>query len=109
MAQPVGAAARQFKRALQKKVRGISDVERQAEQSLPKAAQVVADYCRAIRPVMRAAGKSPLEPPGLQLEQQLPRMAASVERVRAAQPSALLKKLSRMLAVWHVFPKAFEP
>jgi hypothetical protein len=109
VAPPVGAAARQVKRALPKKVRGISDVERHAEPSLPTAAPGVADYGRAMRPVRRAAGKSPLEPPGRQREQQWPRMAASVERVRAAQPSARLKKLSRLRAVGHVFPQAFEP
>lgn len=45
----------------------------------------------------------------MQLYQQLPLMAASVERVRAAHPSALLKRRSRMLAVVKVFQKACEP
>ena len=35
-------------------------------------------------------------------------MAASVERVMAAPPSALLKRRSRMLSVVNVFQKAFE-
>jgi hypothetical protein len=109
VAQPVCAADRHVKRELKKKVRGISDVERQAEQSLTKEAQVVADYGLAIRTVMRDDGKYPLEPPGLNLYQKLPLIAASVERVRAAHPSALLKKLSRMLAVLNIFQKEFEP
>ena len=109
VAPPVCAADRHFKKALKKKVRGIRDLERQAEQSLTKEAQVVVDYCLAIRTVMRDDGKYPLEPPGLKLYQKLQLIAASVERVRAAHPSALLKKLSRMLAVLNVFQKEFEP
>jgi hypothetical protein len=109
VAQPVCAADRHFKRELKKKVRGIRDVERQADQSLTKEAQVVADYGLAIRTVLRDDGKYPLEPPGLKLYQKLQLIAASVERVRAAHPSALLKKLSRMLAVLNIFQKEFEP
>ena len=98
VAQPVCEADRHVKKELKKKVRGVRDVERQAEQSLTKEAQVVADYCLAIRTVMRDDGKYPLEPPGVQLYQKLQLIAASVERVRAVQPSALLKRLSRMLS-----------
>jgi hypothetical protein len=58
---------------------------------------------------MRDDGKSPREPPGGQLYQQLPRIAASVERVKTAHPSALLKQLSRMRAVLNFCQKAYEP
>jgi hypothetical protein len=44
----------------------------------------------------------------VQLYQQLQLIAASVERVMAAHPSALLKRLSRMLAVLTMFQKEFE-
>jgi hypothetical protein len=44
VAQPVSAADRHFKKELKKKVRGIRDLERQAEQSLTTEAQVVVDY-----------------------------------------------------------------
>jgi hypothetical protein len=57
---------------------------------------------------MRDDGKYPLEPPGVQLYQKLPLIAASVERVKAAHPSALLKKLSRMLSVLNLFQKEYE-
>jgi transposase len=79
----------------------------ESPKSSTKEAQVVADSCRAIRTVMRDDAKYPLEPPGLQLYQKLPLMAASVERVMALPPSALLKRLSRMLAVWHRFQEEF--
>jgi hypothetical protein len=109
VAQPVCAADRHVKSELNKKVRGSREVERHAEQSRTQEAQVVADSCLAIRTVMRDEGKSPLEPPGLQLDQKLQLIAASGERVRAAHPSALRKKLSRMLAVVNVCQKEFEP
>jgi hypothetical protein len=108
VAQPVCEADRHVKKELKKKIRGIRDLERQAENSPSKEAQVVADYCLAIRTVMRDDGKYPLEPPGVQLYQKLQLIAASVERVMAAHPSALLKRLARMLSVLNVFQKEFE-
>jgi hypothetical protein len=108
VAQPVCEADRHVKQAFKKQVRGIRDLARQAEKVPTQEAQVVADDGLAIRPVMRDDGKSPLEPPGLQLYQKLPLMAASVERVMVAHPSALLQRLSRMLAVLPLFQRAFE-
>jgi hypothetical protein len=108
MAQPVCEADRHVKKELKKKVRGVRDLERQAEKSLTKEAQVVADYCLAIRTVMRDDGKYPLDPPGVKLYQQLQLIAASVERVMVVHPSALLKKLSRMLTVLNLFQQKFE-
>jgi len=98
-AQPVCDADRHVKTARKKQVRGVSDLERPAEQSPSQEAQVVADYGLAMRTVMRDEGKYPREPPGLQLDQNLPLIAASVERVMAAHPSALLKRRSRLLSV----------
>ena len=69
---------------------------------------MVADYCLAIRTVMRDEGKYPLDPPGVKLYQQLQLIAASVERVMVVHPSALLKKLSRMLSVLNVCQKAYD-
>ena len=57
---------------------------------------------------MRDDGKYPLGPPGVQLYQKLQLIAASVERVKAAHPSALLKRLSRMLSVLNLFQKEYE-
>jgi hypothetical protein len=58
---------------------------------------------------MRDAGRSPLDPPGVQLYRPLQLIAASVERVMAAPPSALLKRLWRMLAVWSACQQEFAP
>ena len=108
VAQPVCEADRHVKKELNKRVRGIRDIERRAEQLPTKEAQMVADYSLAIRTVMRDDGKYPLEPPGVQLYRKLQLIAASVERVRAVQPSTLLKRLSRMLSVVNLCQKAYE-
>ena len=47
-------------------------------------------------------------PPGVKLYQQLQLIAASVERVMTAHPSALLKRLWRLLAVLNAFQQEFE-
>jgi hypothetical protein len=65
--RPVWEADRHFKKELKKKVRGIRAIERRAEQASTKEAQMVADYCLAVRTVIRDDGKYPLEPPGLKL------------------------------------------
>jgi hypothetical protein len=107
VAQPICEADRHMKQELKKKIRGIRDIERQALQSSTKEAHVVADYCLALRTVMRDDGKYPLEPPGVQRYQKLQLIAASVERVRGTHPSNLLNKLSRMLAISNLFQKEF--
>jgi hypothetical protein len=109
MAQPLCDADRHVKKELHKQVRGIRDLARHAEKALTKDAPVVTDSCVAIRTVMRDEGQYPRDPPGVKLSQQLPLMAASVERVMVVHPSALLKKLSRMRDVLHLFQPAFEP
>lgn len=108
VAQPICDLDRHMKKELKKKIRGIRAIERQAEQSPSKDAQVVADYCLAVRAVMRDDGRYPLEPPGMKLYQQLQLIAASVEWVMAAHPSALLKRLWRMLAVLNAFQQEVE-
>jgi hypothetical protein len=109
VAPPIGDADRHVKKELNKKIRGMSEIERPAEAAPSQAAQRVADYGLAVRTVMRDEGKYPLEPPGLTWSQQLPLMMASVERVMGAPPSAWLNKLSRRLAVLHLFQQEFEP
>lgn len=56
---------------------------------------------------MRDDGKYRLDPPGVKLYEKLQLIAASGERLKAIHPSALLKKLSRMLSVLNVFQKEF--
>jgi hypothetical protein len=97
------------KKALQQKIRGSRDIARHAGHSSTTDAHLVADECLAIRPVLRDEGTYPLEPPGVPRYQQVPLMAASVERVRGAPPSTFLNQLARRLAVVHRCHKACEP
>ena len=108
-AQPVCEADRHVKQEFNKTVRGMRDLVRQAETGPTTAAPVVADDGWAMRTVRRDEGTYPLEPPGLQRYQQLQRMAASVERVMVAPPSAVLTRRSRLLAVLPLFQRAFDP
>jgi hypothetical protein len=107
VAHPICDADRHVKKELKKKIRGIRELERTAETSPSQDAPMVADYCWAMRTVMRDDGKYPLEPPGVQLYQKVQLRAASVERVMVAPPSALRKKLSRMLSVLNLFHKEY--
>ncbi|MEW6736899.1 MAG: transposase, partial [Acidobacteriota bacterium] len=47
LAQPVSELDRHLKKELKKKIRGVRDVERKAEEAARLEAQVVADYCLA--------------------------------------------------------------
>ena len=84
-------------------------MERQAENAASPEAQIVADYCLAIRTVMGDDGKYPLEPPGMHLYQTLQVIATSLQRSRSFRPSALLQRLVRMLAVLTLLQKEYEP
>jgi hypothetical protein len=108
LAPPVCEADRHVRKELKKKIRGIREVERQAEKAASPEAQLVADYCLAMRTVMGDDGKYPLEPPGMQLYQSLQVMAASLERSLSWRPSALLQRLVRMLAVLTLLQKEYE-
>lgn len=66
-APPVCAADRHVTKALQKQVRGVRAVERQAAQALTQEAPRGADDGFSLRTVMRDEGKSPLQPPGVPL------------------------------------------
>jgi hypothetical protein len=70
-ALPVCEADRQLKKELWQQVRGVREVERKAATQQTSVAAVVRDDCLAVRPVMRAEGKYPLEPAGLALWERL--------------------------------------
>ena len=79
-ALPVCEAARQLKKALRQKGRGVREVERKVVTRPTTVADVVRDYCLAVRPVMRAEGKSPLEPAGRHLWARLQQLKAALVR-----------------------------
>jgi hypothetical protein len=108
LAQPVSELDRHLKKELKKKIRGVRDVERKAEESASPQSQVVADYCLAIRTVMVDDGKYPLEPPGVKLYEKLQLIASSIERANSFQASPLLQRLLRMLTVLSLFEKEYQ-
>ena len=94
LAQPACEQDRQLKKELKKKIRQIRPIEVAAQQSdkTPEA-QIVQDYCLAIRTVMRTRGKYPLEFPGVKLYQKLVQILDSLERSLLTRSSKLLSKL----------------
>jgi hypothetical protein len=99
VAQPVCDADRKLKKELKQKIRGVREVERKVEHDTSAPAQVVRDYCLAIRTVLHQDGKYPLEPAGVTLYQRLQLIATSLQRTLAQRPSLHLQRLHRLLLV----------
>jgi hypothetical protein len=98
-AKPIYEADRHAKKELKKRVRGVRPIERQAEQEQGEEAEVVRDYCAAVRAALTDDGRPPLAAAGLKLQDRLTRIAASLDRV-AAKLGRLprgLEKLRRLL------------
>ncbi len=98
-ARPIYEADRHAKKELKKRVRGVRPIEREAEQEQGEAAEVVRDYCVAVRSALTDDGRPPLCASGLKLQERLAKIAASLDRV-AAKVGRLpkgLEKLRRLL------------
>jgi hypothetical protein len=97
-ARPIYEADRHAKKELKKRVRGVRPIEREAEQ-YGKQAQVVRDYCCAVRSALTDDGRPPLCASGLKLQERLSKIAASLDWVVAKLghlPKGL-EKLRRLL------------
>jgi hypothetical protein len=96
-AKPISEADRHAKKELKKRVRGIRPIERQTEQSGEddEEAEIVRDYCAAVRAALTDDGLPPLAGAGLKLHDRLRRIAASLDRV-AARTGRLLGGLKRL-------------
>jgi len=97
--KPIYEADRHAKKELKKRVRGVRPIERQAEQGPGEEAEVVRDYCVAVRAALTDDGRPPLAASGLRLQERLARVAASLDRVeaKAGRLPRGLKKLRRLL------------
>jgi hypothetical protein len=84
-AKPISDADRHAKKELKKRVRGIRPIERQTEQSgeEDEEAEIVRDYCAAVRAALTDDGLPPLAGAGLKLHDRLRRIAASLDRAAA--------------------------
>lgn len=79
-AHPVYEADRHAKKELKKRVRGVRPIERQAEARPSAEAQVVTDYCAAVRSALTDDGRPPLAAAGLKLRDRLTAIRDSLAR-----------------------------
>lgn len=104
---------RKLKMQMKKGIRGIRQVERQAEKlsETPDEAsrsEVVKDYCLALRTVMNDDGKYPLDPPGVQLYERLASVRESLSHCQQTRSSQLLARLITLLTVLDGWRETFE-
>jgi hypothetical protein len=98
-AKPIYEADRHAKKELKKRVRGVRPIERQAEKAQGGPAEVVRDYCAAVRAALTDDGRAPLTAAGLKLHERLTQIAARLDRVatKARHLSRELEGLRRLL------------
>jgi hypothetical protein len=94
-ARPIYEADRHAKKELKKRVRGVRPIERQAEKEQGWQAEVVRDYCAAVRAALTDDGRPPLAASGLKLHERLAQIAASLDRM-ATQALRLPRGLERL-------------
>ena len=80
-AKPVYEADRHAKKELKKHIRGVRPIERSVEQRKDAEAEVIHDYCLAVRSALTDDGRPPLSAPGLKLYERISQIAASLARV----------------------------
>lgn len=80
-AKPIYEADRHAKKELKKRVRGIRPIERSLEGDSSEEAEIVRDYCLAVRSAVTDDGHPPLEAPGLRLYDRLSHIGASIDKV----------------------------
>lgn len=98
-AKPIAEADRHAKKELKKRVRGIRLIEWQAAKEPGGLAEVVRDYCVAVRAALTDDGRPPLAAAGLKLHERLSQISASLERVasRTGRLPRGLERLRRLL------------
>jgi hypothetical protein len=98
-ARPIYEADRHAKKELKKRVRGVRAIERKVENEQGEQAEVVRDYCAAVRSALADDGRPPLDASGLKLLGRLEQIAASLDRVedKIGQLPKELERLRRLL------------
>jgi hypothetical protein len=79
---PLVEADRHAKKERKKTVRGVRPLERALEGRTDAEAVAARGYCLAVRSALTDAGHPPLDLPGVQLQERLSAIDASLERVR---------------------------
>jgi hypothetical protein len=93
-AKPVYESDRHAKKELKKHIRGIRPIERSVEQRKDPEAEIIRDYCLAVRSALTDDGRPPLSAPGLKLHMRITQIAASL--ARGAEKRGLPHELERM-------------
>lgn len=96
-AKPIYEADRHAKKELKKQVRSIRPIERSLEGQTDEEAQVMRDYCLAVRSALTDDGRPPLEASGLKLHDRLSQISTSIDRV--AEKRGLPKPLERLQTI----------
>jgi len=98
-AKPIYEADRHAKKELKKRVRGVRAIERKVENEQGEQAEVVRDYCCAVRSALTDDGRPPLDASGLRLLGRLEKIGASLDRVagKVGRLPKELEKLRRLL------------
>ena len=79
--RPIWEADRHAQKELPKRVRGVRAIEQQVEERADLEAAITREYCAAVRGALSDMGQPPLEAGGLQLQQRLSLIEASLNRV----------------------------
>ena len=79
--KPIYEADRHAKKELKKKVRGLRDIERSVANEDKDLANIIEDYCSAVRSSITNDGHPPLEASGLKLQSNLTLIEQSLERM----------------------------
>jgi hypothetical protein len=90
-AKPIYEADRHAKKELKKQIRGVRPIERAVEGRADAEAEVIHDYCLAVRASLTDDGMPPLSASGLRLQERLQAISDSLERVAEKRgcPSSL--------------------
>lgn len=114
LALPAVAEDRALKTELKPRIGRIGRIERRveekraAEKLASAEAEVVQDYCLAIRTCMNQDRKYPLDPSGIRLYEHLHQVAASIDRCLKQKPTSDLQSLKTRLAVVPTFRRSYE-
>ena len=79
--RPIWEADRHAQKELRKRVRGVRTLEREVEDRRDPQADVIRGYCAAVRGALSDSGHPPLEAGGLQLQERLSAITASLDRL----------------------------
>ncbi len=81
--KPIYEADRHAKKELKKRARDVRLIEWKAQRQPSAGADLVLDYCYAVRSALTDDGRPPLVASGLRLQERLTRISESLERVAA--------------------------